>query len=297
MKIKTLIKILGAIILINIMILLIITSYLLIVDIESKAPQQMQQTCKVEVKTYKNRNIFIITPKKGASTDLNILYFHGGSYVAEASENHWKFIEKTVENTGATLIMPDYPLTPKYNYKDVFEMVEPLYNEITKNVDTSNLVVVGDSAGGGLALGLEQKLVEEGIELPQKTILISPWLDVRMNNENINEIQKIDKELDKEKLILAGIAYAGEDGMESYLVNPIEGNLIGLKNIVIMIGTEDILNPDVKIFEQKARKAKSYITVKEYQGAPHIWFINEKGDENLIRQGWNDFLEQLKIHK
>ena len=42
--------------------------------------------------------------------------------------------------------MPDYPLTPKHNYKDVFEMVEPLYQEIIQKIDTKNLILMGDSA-------------------------------------------------------------------------------------------------------------------------------------------------------
>ena len=75
--------------------------------------------------------------------------------------------------------------------------------------------------------------------MPAKTILISPWLDVRLNNPMIDEVQKKDKELNKETLKLAGIAYAGEDGIESFLVNPIEGDLSKLKNVTILIGTHE----------------------------------------------------------
>ena len=295
MKTKKTIKIIGILILIMVMIMLVIAGYFIFVDIESKVPEEVQESCHLEVKEYKNRKIFIITPKEETTNPLKILYFHGGSYVAEASKDHWDFIQKIVETTKVTLIMPDYPLTPKHNYKDVFEMVESLYQEIIQKIDTKNLILMGDSAGGGLTLALEEKIGEKNIPQPQKTILISPWLDVRLNNPKIDEVQKTDKELNKETLLLAGIAYAGEDGINSYLVNPIDGDLSKLQNIVIFTGTNDILNPDVSVLAEKAKQVGVNIQVKEYKDAPHIWFINQKGEKEVVEQGWKDLIEQLQV--
>lgn len=187
--------------------------------------------------------------------------------------------------------MPDYPLTPKYNYKDVFEMVEPLYEEITKKVDTSQLVIMGDSAGGGLALALEEKVGENDLPMPAKTILISPWLDVRLTNPQIDEVQKKDKQLNKETLKLAGIAYAGEDGINSYLVNPIDGDLSKLKNVVILTGTHDILNPDAHLLKEKAEKVGvTTIEIKEFQQAGHIWMIEKNSNQELEQQGYQEII-------
>ena len=161
-----------------------IVMYYLNLDIETKEPEKEGQICNIEIKQYKNRKVFIITPKEEKS-NLKILYFHGGSYAAEATEKHWEFIQKLALDTKATIIMPDYPLIPKYNYKDVFEMVEPLYKEIIEKVDSNNLIVMGDSAGGGLGLALMEKMSEEEIEVSKKIILISPWLDVRLTNPEI----------------------------------------------------------------------------------------------------------------
>ena len=152
---------------------------------------------------------------------------------------------------------------------------------------------MGDSAGGGLGLALEEKLSEENIEMPVKTILISPWLDVRLNNPKIEEVQKKDKELNKETLKLAGIAYAGEEGSESFLVNPIDGNLSKLKNVTILTGTYDILNPDVQVLKQKASEVGVGIEVKEYEQAGHIWMIEKNSSQELIQQGYQAILEDI----
>ena len=276
---------------------LIVLAYLKFIDIESKEPVEIEDVCNVKIEEFDRRKVFVVTPKEGKVSDIKILYFHGGSYMAEMSDDHWNFIKKLVLDTKSTIIIPDYPLTPKYNYKDVYNMVEPLYKEIVEKIDVNNLIVMGDSAGGGLALGLLEKVSQEDIVIPNKTILISPWLDVRLTNSKIDEVQKEDKELKKEALKVAGIAYAGDDGINSYLVNPIDGDLSKLGDITIMTGTKDILNPDVHVLEERGKEQGININVKEYEGAGHIWIINEKGNSNLINKGYQDLVEMVNETK
>lgn len=267
-------------------IIVMIFGYYMIIDIETKIPQKANESCDIETKEFMSRKIFIIKPKTEQLSKKVILYFHGGAYVAEATTLHWDFLEKLANDTKSTIVMPDYPLTPKYTYKDVFNMVEPLYKEIISKVDAKNLVMMGDSAGGGITLALAEKISQNNIQLPSKTILISPWLDVTLTNEKIKEVQKNDKDLNKEKLLIAWISYArDEEGMKSYLVNPINGPLSKLKNVIIYTGTYDILNPDTHLLQEKAKKEGIDIQIKEYEQAPHIWIINNinKQDELQLK--------------
>ena len=294
MKKKILISIL-AIIIVIIVIGLLVLAYFEFMDIESKEPKQIEDTCQVEIHEFIGRKVFVIKPKDGEKNEKKILYFHGGSYVAEASSDHWKFIEKIVTDTGSTLIFPDYPLTPKYTYKDVFKMVKPLYKEILEEVAPENLILMGDSAGGGLSLALIEEISKENYAIPSKTLLISPWLDVRLTNHKIDEVAPNDKDLNKEALKIAGVAYAGgEENTGNYLVSPAEGDLSKLKNITIFTGTYDILNPDVYVLQEKAKEQGVDIEVKEYEKAGHIWIITKKGDSNIIEKGYNDLLEKIK---
>lgn len=311
----------GTVLIIILLVLIAVATiaYFMIVDIETSViPNENIYTCNIEQKEFMNRKVFVLTPKNIEKTSTIILYFHGGSYMGEITQEHWNFLEKVINNTGATVILPDYPLTPKYNYKDVFNMVEPLYNEIVSKINLDNFMVMGDSAGGGLALALEEKIVadtnalstqedseeikqdEMGViydyKLPAKTILISPWLDVRLENPEIEEVQKVDKDLNKDTLKLAGIAYAGSDGINSYLVNPIDGDLSKLKNITVFTGTYDILNPDVHVLEQRAKEQGIAINVKEYEGASHIWMLkNDASEKDLIDEAFNDLINACQL--
>lgn len=259
----------------------LIISYFFEYDRETIEPDEETKICNIETQEFQSRKVFIVYPKD-SKTDLTILYFHGGSYMAEATKEHWNFIQKLAIDTNSTVIMPDYPLAPKANYKDVFDFAEPFYKETINNIDTNKLIVMGDSAGGGLALGLMEKISNEDIKIPNKIMLISPWLDTRLTNPDIDEVQKRDKQLNKETLRLAGIAYSLGD--DNYLVNPIDGDISKLKNITIFTGKDDILNPDVYVFKNKVLEQGIEIEVKEYENANHIWVIDKNSDEQIVNK-------------
>lgn len=294
---KKVVKSVFALVLIIILMMAMIIIYYKTVDIQTQEPKEIEDVCEVSIQEYTGRKVFIVTPKEQNETKYTILYIHGGSYVSEVTKNHWEFIKQIAIDTNATIIVPDYPLTPKYTYKEVFEMMEPLYKDIVGKVDLKHFLVMGDSAGGGLALALEEKLSQEGVPMPEKTILISPWLDTRLTNPEIEEVQKRDKELNKIKLQLAGIAYAGKDGKDSYLVNPIDGDLSKLKNITILTGTNDILNPDVHLLQEKVKEQGVTIEVKEYENAGHIWIIEKNSTQELERQGYEEILKTIGEEK
>ena len=289
-------KIIVVLMFLSIIILAMTTAYFLNMDIESEEPQNIEEEYVREKYEFMGRKVFTIRDKSTEENTKYILYFHGGSYVAEATNNHWEFLKKIAKDTGYTIIMPDYPLTPKYNYKEVYNVVEPLYNQIIEKVGKSNLILMGDSAGGGLALGLYEKITQDNIETPAKTILISPWLDVRLENDNIKDVEKNDTILNKETLKLAGIAYAGNDGINSYMVNPIDGDLSKIENVEIFIGTYDILNPDCKLLKEKANEVGKDIEIKEYDQAKHIWLVDNNSSEEITQKAYNDLINSLKFN-
>lgn len=222
------------------------------------------------------------------------MYIHGGAYLGELNNEHWDLFDSVITQTGYRVIAPDYPLTPKYTYEDVFAMLKPLYEEIVEEVETKNLILMGDSAGGGISLGLAEWIGEEKKKEPEKVILISPWLDVRMENSEIDEVQKSDPYLNKIALKLSGEAYAGSKGMKEYVVNPIDGPLKELKNVIIYTGTSDILNPDVRKLKQMAENEGADITVKQVVGAKHNWILKRKQKEYKAEESFQEMINDIK---
>ena len=217
-----------------------------------------------------------------------IIYLHGGSYVGELEKYHWHFFKDIANDTGATLIIPDYPLAPEHTYLEVFKFLNPLYKEIMEKIDkNTEVILMGDSAGAGLSLALYQRSGKLNRRLPDKTILISPWLDVRMNNPEIDKIK--DPVLKKPLLQLSGKKYAGKNGLKSYLVNPILGPTDKLQEIYILSGTQDMLNPDAKKFALANKENVHYI---EYEDAIHNFVLmKHKGNVLHAKEGYEKIVE------
>lgn len=253
----------------------------------SKLPKDVFKEYDFSQEKFMKRDIFIIKPKEDKKNKV-ILYLHGGSYVGELEKYHWNFFKDLMDDSGATIIVPDYPLAPEHTYLEVFHVMEPLYKEIVNRIgEKTEFILMGDSAGAGLALALYQRNGKLNHRLPDKTILISPWLDVRMENPEIDQIK--DPVLKKPLLKLSGQKYAGKNGLKSYLVNPVLGPTDKLKNIYILSGTLDMLNPDAKKF---ALSNKRTIRFVEYESAIHN-FVLMKHKKLVIhaKDGYNKVVE------
>ena len=285
-----------------VLILLIVLTMLALVylftgNIQSKPPKSLSKNYNLKEYDYQHRQVFTIEPDEQESSGKVIMYLHGGSYVGELYREHWNFFRDLIKDTGATIVVPDYPLTPQYKYTDVFGMVLPLYREMVKRVEKENFILMGDSAGGGIALALAEEAGKEDLNQPSKLILISPWLDVTMKNPKIDTVQKHDKMLNKKVLTIAGVAYAGGKNMDKYLVSPINGPLNKLENVIIYTGTYDILNPDVHTFEKLAKEKNLNLDIRETKGAAHIWLIkrytDKKYDDDKAKAAYNNLVQLI----
>ena len=139
MSLRIIAKTVAIILVVIIAILTLIVLYFFIADIQTKEPKEIDEECEIENNQFMGRKVFTIRNKQKQKGKY-ILYFHGGSYVAQVTQNHWDFLEKIVTDTGYTVVVPDYPLTPKYNYKDTYNMAIPLYKEIISQIEENEIV-------------------------------------------------------------------------------------------------------------------------------------------------------------
>lgn len=289
-------KILKKAIIVLAVLLLVLIIFCINIDNKSSIGKDIETSCNIETIEYDGRNIFVLTPKSEKKNDMIILYLHGGSYMGAMTNEHWDLYKDLINDLGCTIVAPDYPLTPKYTYKDVENMMYPFYEKLVDKIDTENFIFMGDSAGGGLALAITEKAGENNLKLPKRLILISPWLDVRLENPEIDEVQKRDPVLFKPTLKLAGEIYAGNDGINNVFVNPIDGYIDNLPEITIFTGTNDILNPDVHKFEERLNNYGINIDIRETQGAVHIWILERENgkEEYKAEEGYQDLVDLLK---
>lgn len=233
--------------------------------------------------TVRKRHVFDIKPKK-ERTNTYILFIHGGGYIHEFHLFHWMFMGSLIDELKCTVIAPDYPLAPNSNYRDAFAMLIPIYKKLIKRVGSENLILMGDSAGGGFALALAQKMRNDNIPQPAQIILISPWLDITLKNEEIKKENAGDPILDVEGLQRAGILYAGGDNPSFYMLSPINGPVDGLAPISIFIGTKDLLEADTRKFHKKMEDKAIPLNYFEYEDMLHDWVLYDLPESKQAKE-------------
>lgn len=228
---------------------------------------------KVKDKQINGKYIFTLDTSNGNNAK-HILFFHGGAYLIEGSALHRKLVETLANKINCRISYIDYPLAPENNYKNTFDMVQKSYDFLTETYAGDEFILMGDSAGGGLALAFAQKLVIENAHYkPNKIILFSPWLDISMQNKAIKQQEKLDKILPLQGLIEAGLKYAGGDNIDNYLLSPILGDLNNLGDILVFYGTHELFYPDCKLLETKSKNCNSNFTFSEFPEMQHDWVL------------------------
>jgi len=149
------------------------------------------------------------------------------------------------------------------------------YQKISRTYPDHTFFLFGDSAGGGLALALLQVLREEGMQpSPKKTVLCSPWLDLSLQNKQIPDYEEDDPVLSVEGLKYAAQLYSGGEDLSTPFLSPIFGNMDNLGEILLFVGTHEILFPDCLTLQEKIKKAKgSSLTMVIGQDLMHDWVL------------------------
>lgn len=198
-----------------------------------------------------------------------IVYLHGGAYIGEISGSQYRWCADVVRRTGATAIVPIYPLAPRGTAAAIVSMMADLVDAVVAEHGTGAVAVAGDSAGGGLALATVQELVSRGVQPPARLVLISPWLDVTISDPASAVID--DPLLGAVGLRACGRLWAGALDPAHPRVSPLFGSLAGLPHTDVYAGSLDVLCPDTARLQQRARDEGADITVVLREGLIHTW--------------------------
>ena len=224
------------------------------------------------ITSYDVNGMAVYHMNESGSFPQKILYLHGGAYVFDLGKNHIQFLDKLASDLNTSIHIPIYPLAPELSYRECYEKVFALYEKMLATTSSEDIILMGDSAGGGLALGLGLLIKERGLPQPGELILLSPWLDITLSNPLITEaLDKKDKLLSPAFLIKTGKLWAAGDNPASYLLSPINGNLKGLAPVTIFIGTYELFFPDAQKLHNKLQTVGTKSQLKIYDKMQHVF--------------------------
>lgn len=211
-----------------------------------------------------------------------LFYLHGGAYAYGISEKQVLFCDDMAQRLNAKVYIPLYPLTPQATCRDAYPFLDAAYAEALK--EGKPIYLIGDSAGGGLALGFAEYLRDNGTQLPQKLFLLSPWVDVTMSDPAIAEYEQKDLMLNSYGLIELGKLWAGELDTKDPLVSPLYGEMKGLPPTMIFTGTDEVMVPDNTTLYHKMREAGVDCSLIFGEGLWHVFVQDEFPEAVSARQ-------------
>ena len=184
-----------------------------------------------------------------------VFYFHGGGYVNQPNGLQTTMAARTAKETGCEVVLMVYPKLPVYDCQTCYKLCVEYYQNYLKNNDCGKIVFMGDSAGGGLALGLAEVLRDQGAVCPEELILISPGVDMTLTNPDIPNYVAVDPMLGIDGVRRLGEVWANGLSTKDPRVSPIYGDLSGLGRVTLTAGTWEILYPDIMLFAEKLKQA------------------------------------------
>ena len=166
----------------------------------------------------------------------------------------------------------NYRLAPEFPYPAALQDVLTTYDWLlAQGVAPKQIIVAGDSAGGGLALAAMVALRDEGKPLPAGVVCISPWLDLTLSGASMRSKAQLDFMLDPACLETYAGYYAGDQDRSSPLISPLFADLHQLPPLLIQVGTDEVLLDDARRFAEKARQAGIDVTLEIWDEMFHVF--------------------------
>lgn len=212
----------------------------------------------------------VVTLAPTEPSGATVVAVHGGAYVGRATFFHWWTYADIARDTGAVVHVPDYTLAPIGTaLTEVARMADFVAQAVSEPGATA---VLGDSAGGGLALLAVQELVRRGAPTPHRLVLLAPWLDVSVGDPRSATVD--DPLLDVDTMVEDGRLWAGELDPRDPLASPLFGPLQGLPPTAVYGSSRDRLSIDaLRLYDRVAAEGIPDVTFRLRAGLLHDYVI------------------------
>lgn len=202
----------------------------------------------------------------------HLIYLHGGAYRLGAPSTYRHFTWRIASAARASVLVVDYRLAPEHPFPAGLDDALSCYRWLlARGGDTRRLAIVGDSAGGGLALALLLKLRDDGVPLPAAAVALSPWTDLALTGASLTANAGKDAMVIPDDIPTYVADYlAGADPRNPY-ASPLYGNLTGLPPVLIQVSSNEVLRDDAVRVADRLRDAGCEVDLQVWPQMPHVW--------------------------
>ena len=226
---------------------------------------------------YQNCDYYTYNEEIGNAT---LFYIHGGSFVDKPLKIQIDFAKKVANKINAELIVPLYKTLPNGNCNTFLDDMTKLYSYIKSN--NKKIFLMGDSAGGGAALSLNMYLINEEKCNVDMVIMLSPWLDLSLDNNEVLSKDKNDIVCSVKGNKFLGEKWAENIDIKNYKASPIYGNFNGIKKVFISCGGNEICQPDCIKISNKLKQENINYKFIEFNKQFHNFELYPTKESNIL---------------
>ncbi len=211
-------------------------------------------------------------PEK-SSDEKVILYFPGGGYCVGSYNTHAGMLGRIARASGHPVLAVNYRKAPEAPFPAATDDALKAYKQLVSE-GRKNIILAGDSAGGGLALAVTMVLRDEGYKLPAALVLLSPWTDLTGSGDSVTRKKDKDPLIGPELLGVFAQKYRGKEDLKNPLISPLFGEFNHFPPTFIQVGTEEVLLDDSTRLSKKMRQAGVIVEMEIWEGMMHVfqWF-------------------------
>ena len=215
------------------------------------------------------------TPKKNVRPNTIFVFLHGGGYcIGSSRTTHRIGLANLSKTTSCTIHSIDYRLAPSHPYPAALDDAIHAWKTIVADNPDSQIILGGDSAGGGLSLALMMRLRDEESRLPDAAVLFSPWTDLTCSSQTYRTMAKADPMIPTTATNhCAGHYVPDSANRKNPYISPMFGDFTGLPRTLILVGDREILLDDSRKVGEKAKAAGVEIEVDIWPGMFHDWWL------------------------
>lgn len=209
---------------------------------------------------------------KGAREDKVLFYLHGGAYVIGSRRTHRQLVSHMAKEAGVTAVIPEYRLAPENPFPAAIDDAVAVYRALLESgFKPENIVISGDSAGGGLTVATLLALRHAGDPLPAAAVLLSPFLDVTASGESATSRADKDPWFEVSDMAIVARYYCPDESKwRDPLVSPVFANVSGLPPMMIQVGDDEILLSDSTRLAEKLEAAGIDVELEVW---PDMWHV------------------------
>ncbi|WP_330276650.1 alpha/beta hydrolase [Lentzea sp. NBC_00516] len=208
----------------------------------------------------------------GAKTDKTVFYLHGGAYTIGSAADGAGLAADIAGRTGYHALSVDYRLAPEHPFPSAIDDTLAVYRALIEGGKSSgDISVVGESAGGGLAVATVLAARDAGLPLPASVTVFSPFTDLTFSGRSLTGKAAVDPALTAAGLKIRAAEYLAGADAHSPLASPVFADLTGFPPLLIQAGGNEILLDDATRLAARAAENGVAVTLQVYPGVPHVF--------------------------